>query len=291
MRARHQPELPFGSFADALSGMLFVFILTTFWFAWQLAQATEELEKERKRVAEEREKAEQQKLLAQQQIETILKARELAVELTQESDKRKWSLTRCLGHGGWVDPRPSPNEPRIFLYLKGVEWFEPSQAALDTPARTQGADDIRRCIGELLNEDRVENYSIRVYLEGHTDSDPIVGSDESNWELSGRRSAAVVRHVLNGSIRDALAQERLEVIAVGMADLRPAWQRLCELDEPVDRDMCTRLRGGEKLSLETMSRWANRPQDRTEAGSKRRGYLRRVDLRLELLPRITGEGA
>jgi flagellar motor protein MotB len=275
VRARHEPELPFGSFADALSGMLFVFILTTFWFAWQLADAKAKAEKEKEE--------------AKKQTDTIVNARDLAVSLTEEGKQQKWTLTQCLRRENWVDPRPSPKEPRIFLYLPGVEWFEKGRAALDTEARTRGADEIRTCIEELIAQDSVKSYRIRVYLEGHTDSDQFVGSGETNWELSGRRSAAVVRHVLNGSapkVMEALAADELEVIAVGMADTRPAWQRLCEQAEAVDEQMCQRLGEGEKLPPIEVKRWANREQDRSEAGHKRRGYLRRVDLRLELLPRI-----
>ena len=37
--SRHEPETPWASFSDVLSRMLFVFVITTFWFAWRLAMA------------------------------------------------------------------------------------------------------------------------------------------------------------------------------------------------------------------------------------------------------------
>lgn len=40
--SRHEPETPWASFSDVLSGMLFVFVITTFWFAWRLAMAERE---------------------------------------------------------------------------------------------------------------------------------------------------------------------------------------------------------------------------------------------------------
>lgn len=322
MRAkRHAAESPWASFADALSGMLFVFVITTFYFSWQLARATQEKKAE---------------------IARITAAEEVAQALA--SDK-PGSVTSCLtadhGDGERIDATPQASEARISLYLQGgVEWFPTSKATLGT-SQAKAVDRVRYCIEQLLYRqanpaDLLSHYDVRVFLEGHTDIVPVKGADqggESNWELSARRAAAVLRHILDSSrrIQDASAREDLQLTAVGMAEQQPAWGRICreaaspgrdaEMVDDVDVRVCGELqRMGElrpdqikavfvlipaafalganckpvgDLSLAAMSgpdllrAWANRcvkPPATAEQDyeNRRLGMLRRVDLRFEI---------
>ena len=74
----------------------------------------------------------------------------------------------------------------------------------------------------LLNADP----SLRLVVEGHTDSSPIQTERfPSNWELSTGRAAAVARYL----IEHGVAPQRVQ--ASGFADTRPLGSR----DNPVDR--------------------------------------------------------
>lgn len=74
----------------------------------------------------------------------------------------------------------------------------------------------------LLNADP----SLRLAIEGHTDSIPIhTERFPSNWELSTTRAAAVARYL----IEHGVAPQRVQ--ATGFADTRPLGSR----DNPVDR--------------------------------------------------------
>jgi outer membrane protein OmpA-like peptidoglycan-associated protein len=303
---RHEAEVPWGSFADALSGVLFVFILTTFWFAYQLQIATEQ--------------AYQQQIQAAEKTRVITEARETARALTRQEG----GLTQCLRRNGWVEPEPYRDEARLALYLPGVEWFDIGKASLDTPAREGAAAEIRECIGKLVDRQELKDkYQIRVSLEGHTDSQRYRdGDSETNWELSGRRAAAVVRRVLDGnkgSITEAVENDRLQVLSTGLADRQPAWNRICDQKSQLaaaDRAVCDALLAdspgldslladpelyafdehcaprsvdGSASRSERLRMWANRcPDPAGDTGNARRGLLRRVDLRLELVPLLEG---
>jgi chemotaxis protein MotB len=74
----------------------------------------------------------------------------------------------------------------------------------------------------LLNSDP----TLRLVVEGHTDSQPIrAGRFPSNWELSTGRAAAVARYLIDHGV----APQRVQ--ASGFADTRPLGSR----DNPVDR--------------------------------------------------------
>ncbi|MEQ1502360.1 MAG: hypothetical protein ABMB14_09020 [Myxococcota bacterium] len=298
--------------------MLFVFVITTFWFAWKLAAAKEAAEVERDRL-----------------MDAEKKARELIGTLDAPG-----AVTACLRDsaraGAWLEATPQGSEARVSLYLSdGAEWFVTGESRLQD-RQLAAAARIRTCIRELVGRPDLAGYRVRVHLEGHTDTRPVRGG-LSNWELSGARAAAVLREVLRegGPIEAAQADGRLELVAVGMADLKPAWGRICsethaqsvgsivsgrdgELCERLEqlakddanattteawrstlldfrdlydsRDAGCRPRAGLDLEAQTgldlLRLWANRCVDPGQNDNPRLGLLRRVDLRLELTPRL-----
>lgn len=329
--SRHAPETPWASFSDALSGMLFVFVITTFWFAWRLAMAEQDARDERARL-----------------LNADAAARGLIGSLDVPG-----RVTACLRddtgtrEGSVIDAAPEQSDARVSLYLlDGLEWFDEGDAALG-PRQREGAARVRACVHDLLAEPSLrEAYTIRVYLEGHTDSLSLPKGSvfPTNWELSGARAAAVLNEVLSRTassavaddLRQAQAEGSLQLVAVGMADNQPAWARICrearrrgdqQVATPEDAGVCEDLSrlseedpnaqwtptwnqvlldasplyatrradckprvAQESLarltSLERLREWANRCPEGWSDNRKRRGLLRRVDLRLELEPRL-----
>lgn len=323
-RKRHTPETPWASFADVLSGVLFVFILTTCWFAYQLALATQEQK-------EQQEKLEKRK-------DEIEGAKKKASELVGLPNA--WgALTRCLGEKKSMQPFPDPGDARVQLYLPGVEWFRTGEALLEGEQRA-AAVEIRSCIQRVLSEEGLTNiYDATIFFEGHTDmlnlSRSLQERYPTNWELSAARAAAVLRVVMedgegSGDLSQMLESGKLQFLAVGMADSRPAWERLCEDLSAEDQPVCEALRRSEEIldpderrgaqqsallqhanlwsarnidcsagstdpagrSLsEMLTLWANRCPEGAFSNDDRRKLLRRVDLRIELRPRITPQEA
>lgn len=100
----------------------------------------------------------------------------------------------------------APDERGIILRTRDQILFDSAAAQLKQeglPVLAAVADLARRFHGQLA-------------VEGHTDDRPITTElFPSNWELSGARSAAVLRHLLG----EGIAAERVHV--AGYADRRP----------------------------------------------------------------------
>jgi chemotaxis protein MotB len=100
----------------------------------------------------------------------------------------------------------APDERGIILRTRDQILFDSGNAQLKSeglPVLAAVADLARRFHGQLA-------------IEGHTDDRPIMTDlFPSNWELSGARSAAVLRHLLG----EGIAAERVHV--AGYADRRP----------------------------------------------------------------------
>lgn len=261
--ANHTEEkVPWASFADALTGLLFVFILLALSFAHQLQKAKEEMEAARNAFDAKTEEA-------ARKVEQAQRARKIAQDLVNDSDSaenRQASVARCLQRAigveadAQVQPSPTLDEGRLSLYLYNqsdterltIEWFPSGQATL-APGPCEVARQIGPCLEQALEHPELakdeREFQLRVFVEGHTDAVPVTNGHAAiptNWELSGARAAAVVRAFLvpptpggqqvscSADPNVATALERriaggdLEVEAVGLAYRRPAWKRLCE---------------------------------------------------------------
>ena len=241
---RRHGEPPWASFADALSGVLFVFILTTCWFAWQLAEATKKQEEATKQQEAERERLEGY--------------REEARKLVG-SEATPGALTRCLQDDPSLIAVPQRADARILLYLRGVEWFGLGSAEL-RPDQLPAAMAIRACLEDVLVRQAVslelDRDNVVVFFEGHTDALLAREGFLSNWELSAARAAAVLRVALDGTdqalggsaaLLERIGQGRLQLLPVGLGDTRPAWERLCGSDalgtlgDALDGELCAAL--------------------------------------------------
>lgn len=328
-RKKHVAESPWASFSDALSGMLFVFVITTFWFALQLAEARSKMDEARLKADEEKERY----------------TRKEEIEGHLVDPDRPESLTSCLVEAtGSVQPvvqaEADEAEARVSLYLpevalENVAWFDSNEDTFKDPIRAEAAlAKVAMCIGRLLSRPELDDYRLRIYVEGHTDAVPVKGEGaKTNWELSGARAARVLRRVRelpsdHGSnaqrdtIKAAHDQGQLELIAVGWAELKPATARLCRQPEnAIDDAVCRALRAQRPVlpvleqhraaldrtafhscveadfgplaghsESELVRAWANRCLEPSPSGREtdhRLAMLRRVDLRIELLPRVS----
>lgn len=319
---RATDETPWASFSDALSGILFVFVITTFWFALRLAVETNKAQQTTKRL--------------ERDISTLKKAADEAKDLVQRRDGTFGLLASCLDGSEYLRAEPERESARVSLYLHGddptisVKWFEPCQATLGQ-RQERAAKDVRRCVEKVLQQEG-DQYDVRIFLEGHTDAVAVSNCGDglvSNWELSGARAAAVTRAVLgigqrvdsSPLITEAVNHHRLQLLAVGLADTRPAWGALCARPArltDLDRSICSSLSAGDAAAVSAalanpaveacpvpqgsdscagssdaarLCRWANWCADVDSTVDDRRGLLRRVDLRVELEPRIAAARA
>ena len=122
--ASHQEEkVPWASYADALAGLLFVFILLALSFAYRLQQAKDKADKEWGRLND--------KVGQDQRARQIAKDLIDANEASQTSDA---SVARCLSDAFGVSadtrvqPKATLEEARLSLYLNdkrgaSIEWF------------------------------------------------------------------------------------------------------------------------------------------------------------------------
>jgi chemotaxis protein MotB len=109
------------------------------------------------------------------------------------------------------------NDDAVRFRISSEILFAPGTAAL-----TPGPQPALERLIPLLNA----NPSLRLVVEGHTDSTPIrTERFPSNWELSTGRAASVARFL----IENGVAPQRVQ--ATGFADTRP----LAARNNPVDR--------------------------------------------------------
>jgi flagellar motor protein MotB len=322
-------ETPWLSFSDAVTALLFVFIATTFWFDFQLAQA--------------RRLAEASRRDADAEVEKFKGADTAAKALLQ-------GVGVCLAErstdGVHVRPVVEQATHTMSIYIEPqantiVEWFRPCSAEI-TPDAGQVVAMARGCLADEVPR-LANDYTVLLTLEGHTDARPPGAGDcrerfPSNWELSGARAGAALRRLtcddgecgseasVQAAVLGSLSEDRgrLQLIAAGRAESVPAWRALCAadwtgaaVDPSLDAAVCERLadessaldhrkssvvdlvaaspigslRPGMKTFDAALVAWANDPRCNAAGNSaaceERFRRLRRVDMRVDLLPRAS----
>lgn len=229
-----EEHVPWASFADALTGLLFVFILLTVMFVFAAQQAKKE--------------AKLAKDAANKERASLLAADQRARAMVDASNRS--SFVACLQRelpslSGQVQliPGKGADASTLSILIEGVGperptsgltvgWFDTADAELkgDACAVTKK---VGSCLQSILKQARDSATAVdasasraaratgqpilepgdmlRVFVEGHTDNQDMrdIRKYPSNWELSGARAAAVVRALTVG--RDPRAQAKCEV--------------------------------------------------------------------------------
>jgi chemotaxis protein MotB len=101
----------------------------------------------------------------------------------------------------------------IRMRIKGALLFDPGQASLKPQALP--------LLDTLV--DVLEKFGYYLLVEGHTDSIPIkTNCFPSNWELSGARASAVLRHLISMRV------DSKRLTSVGLADSYPLTENTTE---------------------------------------------------------------
>ncbi len=311
-------KVPWASFADALTGLLFVFILMTLGFAYQLKEQ-EERSNAKEQEAIQRLEEYEQLLAAKRKILDAL----LGTSGTAGEGSSKVASCLMKADAGasslFESIRADREEHRVALRLPGSQaWFESCEKDID-PADHERVKLVARCIDEFVEsgglESPVDGYAfrLRVLVEGHTDTGLAANCQtlQSNWELSAARAAGFVELMLKGKEGEeweegALLQRRidagmLDLVPTGLEATAPARRDICALAKAVKDPVCVCLRAhewdyrqcyeleeGESLR-EKVRAWGN--QLVGKKGDDYKSQNRRVGLRFEVVDRLEARAA
>jgi hypothetical protein len=309
-----EEDVPWASFADALTGLLFVFILLTVKFVVDAQQKKEEFDAAR--------------LAQEEALARLIDAGQRARDLADVGVPG--SVARCLkARAATLEARleliqgtaGTDDAAAISMLLDATEstsvgWFTTGEARLQGEACV-----VTRAVAQCLSAAVTApahpilkpEDTLRVLVEGHTDWAAVLsGPYPSNWELSGARAAALVRALIGSggdprcageadaaALQAAVDVGKLQLIAVGRADQAPSRAVICQLggagdaicacirgeaSTPAARQACEKQALSEGLYAGTTHQqrlvtWANADEGRMRS-------LRRVDLRFEVRPVI-----
>ena len=131
------------------------------------------------------------------------------LDLPEEAKKAKEDLEEAIKEGEMKGVSVKVDKRGLVISLVNSVFFDSGSAQLK-----ESAKQTLKKVALTLKKD-FEGHKIRI--EGHTDSDPInTAVYPSNWELSGARASAIVRHL----IRD-FKMDKKTFSAVGYADSIP----------------------------------------------------------------------
>jgi len=275
--SRRISDPPWISFADALSAMLFVFMLTTVWAMGKMRDETEEV------IASIPTPASTENLVRTQLI----------------------ALQGCISNAGDnLSVYPDMEDHSLAILVTPL-WFGTCSTDV-SDAGGAAISAMRSCVQNVIANERlttgemlVDRYDMEVVFEGHTDATP-VGRNcpfPSNWELSGARASLVLRRFrcsegagcndtdiakaneINSAV-ERVGEEHIRFSAVGMAETRPTWSAICAT---LGDALCPQDHGRFPLHGRALTTWANEVGG--HAAIDRQNLLRRVDLRVDLRPR------
>ena len=302
--------MPWASFADALTGLLFVFILMSMNFAYRLHQQEEAADR---RESEALRELEQYRLLKAAK-RSILD--QLLGGATEGAGGQSRAVASCLmqktdlnGHTLFEEVATDREEQRVALRLPGSQaWFEACGSDLRTTDHVR-VELVTSCVvefiekGGLKSPDPSHQFRLRVLVEGHTDTDKATRCPtRSNWKLSASRSAAFVERMFApGSttvrLRQQLDEGVLDIVPAGLEATAPARRDICDTPAGAADVVCTCLRenawnyractahlAGDETLGERVRAWGN-------SSSTFKDKNRRVGLRFEVVDRLELEAA
>jgi len=130
----------------------------------------------------------QSKLTLQQQQQRLQQLQNLLAQQRAKSEELKNKMTEALKGFSSNDLTVTQKNGKVYVSLSENLLF-PSGSAVVNP---KGVDALSK-LAAVLNV----NAEIAVNIEGHTDSIPIRGRYQDNWDLSTARANAIVRLLVN----------------------------------------------------------------------------------------------
>lgn len=273
--SRRTADPPWAAFADGLAAMLFLFLLTTLWGMARL------------------------KMQAAEDVAAVPQTTEMVTR------QKVAELHQCMTQNAMEGLEVYADlEDHSLAILVSPLWFDSCSTGV-SEAGLGAVAAMRACVYSTLLEQKGErsvlsNYDAEIVFEGHTDSQGVGRGCPypSNWELSGARAAAVLRRFdclegagctekeleqagNIGAVVRGLGGDRVRFSAVGMADTRPSWVAICR---QLGDELCPTRGEPFPLEAENLVRWANEVDG--QGSTARRRMLRRVDLRVDLRPRL-----
>jgi chemotaxis protein MotB len=158
----------------------------------QLGQQTEtqqnQLSASEKTLQQQQQSIKDQQLSIQQQQQRLQRLQELLTQQKNQSDQLKNKMTEALKGFNSSDLSVVQKNGKVYVSLSENLLF-PSGSAVVNP---KGVDALSK-LAAVLNL----NGDVAVNIEGHTDSIPIRGKYQDNWDLSTARANSIVRILAN----------------------------------------------------------------------------------------------
>jgi flagellar motor protein MotB len=196
-------ESYFVSMTDMLVGLIFIFIIMLMYFALQFRETTQELAS-----------ADEVRAEILTELQTSLQARGVQVSIDTQTGVLRLP-DEILFARGMEEPTPAGRTTLVTLSDVLVEVL-PCYAKLGETTRAQDCPDTPHRIETL-------------YIEGHTDSDPISRGERlrDNWDLSAARATQTYRALvaarpeLESLVQDRAGRGEPLISVAGYADRRP----------------------------------------------------------------------
>lgn len=177
----------------------------------QLGQMTAEqqsmLAANRNKLSESQNQLNQSKLTLEQQQARLQNLQNLLNQQKEQSNRLRNKMAEALKGFSQSDLTVSQKNGKVYVSLSENLLF-PSGSAVVNP---KGVDALSKLAAVL-----VQDSTVAVNIEGHTDSIPIRGRYKDNWDLSTARATAIVRILV-----DSYQVDPLRVIASGHSYFDP----------------------------------------------------------------------
>ncbi|HWB28008.1 MAG TPA: OmpA family protein [Chitinophagaceae bacterium] len=166
----------------------------------QVAKLSEQNSKLGEQSASQQNQLDQSKMTLQQQQQRLQQLQNLLAQQRAKSEELKNKMIDALRGFSSSDLSVTQKNGKVYVSLSENLLF-PSGSATVNP---KGVDALSK-LAAVLNV----NPDISVDIEGHTDSIPIHGRYQDNWDLSTARANAIVRILVNNYKVDPVRVESL----------------------------------------------------------------------------------